>query len=482
MSAAGSPVRVRFAPSPTGYLHIGGARTALFNWLFARHHGGTFILRIEDTDETRSTDDSVSGILESMQWLGLDWDEGPLYHGGKQIPTESRGDFGPYFQMKRLDKYQAACDQLIKASQAYPCYCRPEEVEKMREMALLAKRPPKYDGTCRNLTAEQRAAKEKEGRSKSIRFKTPHEGHTRFTDLVRGTMEFENALMEDFVILKTSGVPTYNFACVIDDAHMQISHVIRGDDHLSNTPRQILVYQALALKAPEFAHLAMILGSDGSRLSKRHGATSVMEYKEAGYLPEVLLNYLALLGWGTEDSQQLFTQKEMVDKFTLERCGKSPATFDPAKLLWMNGEYLRHKTVPELTKAAAPFLEAKHLPSSGPQVEGAVELEREKAKLLTEIPGLIDFLITDDYEYREEAFTKVLKAPGAKEILDDLMKRLNALNPFDVAGIESLCKSLAKDRGVKNGAVFHPLRVAVSGRTEGPSLWHMIEYLGKEPT
>jgi nondiscriminating glutamyl-tRNA synthetase len=475
-------IRVRFAPSPTGYLHIGGARTALFNWLFARHMGGTFILRIEDTDEVRSTDESVTGILESMTWLGLDWDEGPLYTGGKSIPAESRGDYGPYFQMKRLDKYQAACDTLIAAGQSYPCYCTSEEVDKMREIALLAKRPPKYDGTCRNLTVDQRKAKETEGRKKSVRFKTAQEGHTRFTDIVRGEMDFENALLEDFIILKTSGIPTYNFACVIDDSSMKVSHVIRGDDHLSNTPRQILVYQALGLALPQFAHLAMILGSDGARLSKRHGATSVMDYKEGGYLPEVLLNYLALLGWGTEDSQQLFTQKDMVEKFALERCGRSPSTFDPAKLLWMNGEYLRHKSVPELAALASPFLEQKNLPSTGPVVEGAIGLEREKAKLLTEIPALVDFLITDEVTYREEAFAKVLRAPGAKEILEELVKRLDALNPFDLAGIEALCKTLAKDRGVKNGAIFHPLRVSVSGRTEGPSLWHMIDYLGKDRT
>jgi len=482
MSVTNPAIRVRFAPSPTGFLHIGGARTALFNWLFARHHGGTFILRIEDTDETRSTDDSVTGILESMKWLGLDWDEGPLYKGDGKIPSESRGEFGPYFQMQRLTLYQAACDRLIKEDNAYPCYCTPEEVEKMREIAMLAKRPPKYDGTCRRYTPEQRAAKETEGRKKSIRFKSPTEGHTKFTDIVRGEMDFENALIEDFVILKTSGVPTYNFACVIDDAHMQISHVIRGDDHLSNTPRQILAYKALGLKTPEFAHLAMILGSDGSRLSKRHGATSVTEYRDAGYLPEVVLNYLALLGWGTEDSQQIFTQKEMIEKFELARCGRSPSTFDPAKLIWMNGEYLRNKTIPELAALAKPFLDKAEVPSSGPAVEGAIALEREKAKLLTEVPALIDFLVTDTVDYRAEAFSKVLKAAGAKDITEELAKRLEALNPFDLAGIEVLCKTLAKDKGVKNGAVFHPLRVSVSGRTEGPSLWHMVEYLGKERT
>ncbi len=471
-------IRVRFAPSPTGFLHIGGARTALFNWLFARHHQGTFILRIEDTDEVRSTDESVNGILESMKWLGLDWDEGPTADG-----RGVKGDYGPYYQMQRLAGYWAACDELLKKGFAYPCYCTPEEVEKMRELALLAKRPPKYDGRCRNLSADERKAKEAQGRKKSIRFKTPHVGETRFTDLIHGVKVFENALMEDFVVLKSTGVPTYNFACVVDDHLMKISHVIRGDDHLSNTPRQMLVYEALGWQVPQFAHLAMILGSDGARLSKRHGATSVTEYRDAGYLPNALLNYLALLGWGTEDSQQLFTQQEMVEKFQIERCGKSAATFDPTKLLWMNGEYIRKTSARELAALAEPFYKGKDIsavPAS--TYEAAVALELEKVKLLSDVPKLTDFLLWDDYEYREEAVGKVLRAEGAAGIIEELVKRLAALEPFDVPGIENLCKTLAKDKGVKNGAVFHPLRVCVSGRTEGPSLWHMVEFLGKKRT
>ena len=413
-----------------------------------------------------------------MGWLGLDWDEGPTPDG-----QAVKGEKGPYFQMQRLDKYQKACDELVGKGMAYPCYCTPEEVEKMRELAMLAKRPPKYDGTCRNLTPDQRKAKETEGRKKSVRFKTPHEGNTDFTDIVRGPMHFENLLLEDFVILKTSGVPTYNFACVVDDHLMDISHVIRGDDHLSNTPRQILVYQALGLALPQFAHLAMILGSDGARLSKRHGATSVMEYKEAGYLPEVLLNYLALLGWGTEDSQQLFTQAEMIGKFALERCGRSPATFDPNKLLWMNGEYIRKKTVAQLAELAKPFFAAAGFDRvSKEQYEKAVALEQEKVKLLTDVPKLTDFLLWDEYEYRADAVDKVLRADGAAAILQELANRLKTLTPFDATQIEALCKALAKERGVKNGATFHPLRVAVSGRTEGPSLFHMVEYLGQERT
>lgn len=413
-----------------------------------------------------------------MVWLGLDWDEGPT-------PDASgvKGQFGPYFQMQRLDKYKAASDQLIAQNQAYPCYCRPEEVEKMREMALLQKRPPRYDGTCRRYTPEQRAAKEAEGRKKSIRFATPTTGVTKFTDLIHGAKEFENELLEDFVIVKSSGVPTYNFACVVDDHAMEISHVIRGDDHLSNTPRQILVYLALGWKPPEFAHLAMILGSDGARLSKRHGATSVTDYRDTGYLPEALLNYLALLGWGTEDSQQLFTQKDMIEKFTVERCGKAAATFDPAKLLWMNGEYLRALAVPDLARLSKPFFIAKGLDAVSPATfEAAVGLEREKVKLLTDVPRLTDFLLWDEYEYRPEAVDKVLRAAGAGEILDLLGKRIDAMPAVTSAAVEEMCKSLAKERGVKNGATFHPLRVAVSGRTEGPSLFHMVEFLGKVRT
>ncbi len=507
MSSPTNPVRVRFAPSPTGFLHIGGARTALFNWLFARHNKGIFILRIEDTDEVRSTEDSVRGILDSMSWLGLDWDEGPLTEGlnpvqmfppktlgeippavvmGKAIisgTAATKGDFGPYFQMQRLDKYQASCDQLIQSGKAYPCYCTPEEVQKMRELAELSKRPPKYDGTCRNLTAEQRQQKETEGRKKSVRFKTPMEGSVNFTDLVNGAMHFETLLLEDFVILKTSGVPTYNFACVVDDHLMEISHVIRGDDHLSNTPRQILIFEALGWALPQYAHLAMIKGSDGARLSKRHGATSVMEYREAGYLPDVLLNYLALLGWGTEDSQQIFTKQEMIDKFLLERCVTSPAMFDPAKLTWMNGEYLRKKTVSEVADLAKPFFTAKALdviPRT--RLEQAIALEHEKIKLLTDVPKLTDFLLWDVFEYREEPVNKVLRAAGAAEILKEIKQRLTALEPFTAETVEKTCKDLAKERGVKNGATYHPLRVAVSGRTEGPSLFHMVEFLGKALT
>lgn len=474
-------IRVRFAPSPTGFLHIGGARTALFNWLFARHTGGTFILRIEDTDEVRSTQDSVNAIFLGMKWLGLDWDEGPT---SASDPQAKKGDAGPYFQMQRLDFYKKAVDRLVAEGKAYPCYCTPEEVQKMRERAQLLKRPPKYDGTCRNLTPAQRQARAAEGRTASVRFKTPAEGAVEFQDIVRGPMKFENSLLEDFVIQKTSGVPTYNFACVVDDHEMRITHVVRGDDHLSNTPRQVLTYQALGWTPPQFAHLSMILGPDGSRLSKRHGATSVQEYEQAGYLPEAVRNYLALLGWSTEDSQDLFTQEELVQKFTLERCGKSPAIFDPNKLLWMNGEYIRKMSLKELTDRAMPFIrQAGFLngqeDARRAEIEAALALEHEKVKLLTDVPRLIDFFFKE-VEYDPASVEKVLKKDDVTEILKDAVMLFENLHPFTAASTEQASKLLAEKRGVKNAAVFHPIRVSVSGRTQGPSLFHMLEVLGRD--
>ncbi len=481
-------VRVRFAPSPTGFLHIGGARTALFNWLFARRHGGTFILRIEDTDEVRSTEDSVQAILRGLSWLGLDWDEGPSLTSKDEV----RGTYGPYYQMQRLDLYKKYSDQLLNEGKAYRCYCTPEELEAMRTRAMLAKRPPKYDGRCRNLTEAQRKEKEAEGRKAVIRFKTPVEGVTQFDDIVRGHVAFENSLLDDFVLLKASGVPTYQFAVVVDDYLMKITHVIRGDDHLSNTPRQILIMEGLGwgdfAKGLKFAHLSMILGPDGTRLSKRHGATSVEEYDRQGFFHEAMMNYLALLGWSTEDSQQLFTREDMISKFELERCGKSPSIFDPTKLLWMNGEYIRKTPHDEFLKRAIPFIKEAGLIGGSGELSGdqfnyfkaCVALEQEKAKLLTDVPKLIDFMVKDDYPVDEKSVEKVLKAPGAIGLLLEMKPRFASLEDFTAAGLEKFCKDFAAEKGIKNGAVYHPVRVATSGRQQGPSLFHYLEVLGKQ--
>jgi glutamyl-tRNA synthetase len=474
-----SGVRVRFAPSPTGYLHIGGARTALFNWLFARKVKGTFILRIEDTDEARSTEESVGAIIKSMLWLGLDWDEGPV---GKE-----NAFYAPYFQMQRKDAgvYQKYIDQLVAEGKAYPCYCTPEEVEKTRQEALAQKRSVKYAGTCCNLTAEQRKQKEAEGRTAVIRFRMPGTGTVEFDDVIREHVSFENALLDDFVLMKANGVPTYNFAVVVDDHLMDITHVVRGDDHLSNTPRQVHLYKAFGWQLPVFAHLSMILGPDGTRLSKRHGHTSVLEYLNDGYLPEALINYLALLGWSTEESQQIFGHDELIGKFSLERCSKSAAIFDPQKLLWMNGEYIRMKPAQELSKAFLEWIRAtgqdeKIRGWDHALIEKTVTLEQDKAKLLKDILGLIDFFFTDKVEYRPDAVEKTFKTPTAKTVLEGVLPGLQSQADYSPAALEQFCRAFAAANGLKAGQVFHPIRVAISGRMTGPSLFHMMEVMGKD--
>ncbi|MDI3299684.1 MAG: glutamate--tRNA ligase, partial [Bacillota bacterium] len=327
-----SGVRVRFAPSPTGYLHLGGARTALFNWLFARHHGGSFILRIEDTDRQRSSEASVRAITEGLRWLGLDWDEGP----------EAGGAFGPYFQSQRQQGYRQAAASLLERGLAYPCYCTAEELELRRKQALAEGRAPRYDRRCLRLSAAERERLEREGRRPALRLLAPDEGVTVVHDLVRGDVEFENAaVMDDFVIMKSDGFPTYNFAAVVDDAAMRVTHVLRAEEHLSNTPKQLAVYRALGLEPPAFGHLPMILAPDRSKLSKRHGAIAVEEFRERGYLPEAMVNYLALLGWSPGDEEEFFTREELVARFDLDRVGRQPAVYDVEKLTWMNAHYLR---------------------------------------------------------------------------------------------------------------------------------------------
>ncbi|MFH1258346.1 MAG: glutamate--tRNA ligase [Elusimicrobiota bacterium] len=480
-------IRVRFAPSPTGFLHVGGARTAVFNWLFARHCGGKFILRIEDTDEVRSTPESVTAILQGMSWLGLNWDEGPVAIQDFEVKLENKGGFGPYFQMERLAIYQKYARQLLAENKAYHCYCSPEELALARAEAMKEKRPPKYQGRCRNLTAVQQEALAVEGRKPVIRFKTALTGTTKVNDLIRGEVGFDNRLLDDFVILKSSGIPVYNFAVTVDDHLMEISHVLRGDDHLSNTPRQILLYQAFDWGLPQFAHFPMILGPDGSRLSKRHGATSVGEYEELGYLPEALVNYLALLGWSTEDSRQLFTVEELIAKFSLEQCSKSAAIFDPKKLHWMNGEYVRKMPLGKLVNSAEHWLKKTdwfaglNRPEADESIKKAVALEHEKVKLLSDVPALIDFFFKENMEYDQKALDKVFgKNQNALKILREISGWLQVEENFTAVNLESLVRRFAEEKNIKTGEIFHPLRVAVSGRTTGPSLFTMLELLGKE--
>ncbi len=523
-------IRVRFAPSPTGYLHIGGARTALFNWLFAKKNGGAFILRIEDTDEARSTDESIRAIIESMQWLGLNWDEGPKIEDrgqrtevrgqGTEVRgqrTEVRGQktgdrekthppplisqlsslnshlspltshpstlnsqlgsYGPYFQMERLDIYKKYAKQLISNGKAYYCYCTPEELKTMREEQQSKKLPPKYDGRCRNRGVRTDGG----GQNAVIRFKMPREGKIAFDDIVRGHLEFENTLLDDFVILKASGVPTYNFACTIDDKLMEISHVIRGDDHLSNTPRQIHLYNALNWELPQFAHLSMILGPDGSRLSKRHGHTSVLEYKNDGYLNVALINYLALLGWSTSDSQQIFELDELLNKFSLEKCSKSPAIFDIQKLQWLNMEYLKKLSAEEIYKKSIPFITNAALPMDNPGlIIKILRTEKEKIKLLSDVPNIIDFFVLNDVKYESSALEKVLKDENADKILRDLLPIFENCNDFSKVLLEKSVRNFCELNGIKTSRAFHPVRVAVSGRMYGPGLFDLLELLGKQ--
>ncbi|MDR3049576.1 MAG: glutamate--tRNA ligase [Elusimicrobiota bacterium] len=477
-------VRVRFAPSPTGDLHIGGVRTALFNYLFAKNQGGTFVLRIEDTDEARSTDASTQVIIDALKWLKLDWGEGPGNEPEK---------YAPYYQMKRknLGIYQKYIDELLDKNLAYPCYCAPEEVEQMRKLAQLQKKPPKYDGHCSNLAIGQRQELEKQGRKPVIRFRMPKDGKMVLDDIIRGKVEFDNALLDDFVIAKANGVPTYNFACVIDDHLMDMTHIIRGDDHVSNTPRQLHLYQAFGWDLPKFAHTAMIMGSDGARLSKRHGHTSVLDYQKEGYLAEALLNYLALLGWSTSDSQQIFTMKELEEKFSLEGCGGSSSTFDPAKLLWLNGEKIRSKSIDE---AYSLFMDWIKYTNNEKIIDGwdkevlkkAMELEHDKIKTLSEIPNLVDFFFVKEVDYKEEAVQKVFLSDKSKDsakiVINECSQKLENQNDFSASALEQFARDLAEQKGLKTGQVFHPIRVAVSGRTQGPSLFHLMELLGKNET
>ncbi|HAG51932.1 MAG TPA: glutamate--tRNA ligase [Deltaproteobacteria bacterium] len=458
-------VRTRFAPSPTGYLHIGGARTALFNYLFAKHHsalgGGKFILRIEDTDVARSTEDSTQAILDGMQWLGLNWDE------------------GPYFQSKRFELYKGHAYKFLEMGKAYKCFCTPEELEKRREEALKQGRPPKYDGRCRNNPPSPPLTKGgKEGFA--IRFKVPH-GITLVKDLIKGNVAFNNDEIEDLVILRSDGTPTYNLCVVVDDATMEITHVIRGDDHLNNTPKQIMLYEAFGYPLPQFAHLPMILGSDKTRLSKRHGATSVMSYKEMGYLPHALVNYLARLGWSYGD-QEIFSIHELIEKFSLENVGKSSGVFNPEKLIWLNQHYLKEAKPEELSLLLIPFLETKgYKVSADKRLVNIIKGFQERSKTLVEMAGAAEFYFKEDIQYEEDAAKKFL-TPDMATIFEILISRLNNLQALTHEAIEAIFNDIINEKGLKLGKVAQPVRIALTGGKVSPGIFEVIENLGKETT
>ncbi|MDE2058433.1 MAG: glutamate--tRNA ligase [candidate division NC10 bacterium] len=464
-----SKVRVRFAPSPTGYLHVGGARTALYNWLFARHENGDFILRIEDTDAERSTDESTTTILEALRWLGLDWDEGP----------EVGGPVGPYRQAERLKLYQEYAQKLLDEGKAYYCTCTPEELETRRKTALAAGTSPKYDGRCRQRGNDLGGVG---GRGAVVRLLVGEDGSIEIADLVHGPIRFETGDLDDFILLRSDGMPTYNFAVVVDDVLMGITHVIRGDDHISNTPRQITLYEALGLSIPYFAHIPMILGPDRTRLSKRHGATSALAYQQMGYLPEAVVNYLVRLGWSYGD-QEIFTQDELIRYFSLEKVGKTPAVFDPVKLEWLNGQYIK-KTAPDrLTMLLRPFWEAAGVSREEMDQRGEGWLQRvgglfqERARTLTELASSSRFVFDGKIERDKSAVRKVLTTE-AKERIRALVPEIEALPTFTAAPLESLFRTRGTALGLKLVDLAQPFRVALSGKTVSPPIFPIMELMG----
>ncbi len=453
-----SEVRVRFAPSPTGYLHIGGVRTALFNWLFARHEGGKFILRIEDTDRDRSTDEAIDIILKGLQWTGLNWDE------------------GPFRQTDRLELYREKAMKLYEQGKAYWCVCTPEELEVRRKDAQAKGLPLKYDGRCRDLglSAPSEPA--------ALRFTSPQEGQTVIDDLIKGSIVFENEVLDDLIILRSNGYPTYNFSVVIDDALMNITHVIRGDDHVNNTPRQVALFQGLGYPIPQFAHLPMILGADKTRLSKRHGATSVLAYQEMGYLPDALINYLVRLGWSHGD-QEIFSLSELIEKFSLTTVQKSAAVFNSEKLLWVNSEYLKQSSPARVGALLVPFLEDKGFNPQQPVggVEALIPSIRERAHTLVEMVEWSEPYVREPIVMDEKAAQKFLK-PDIAPSLEKFKDRIRDLGEFKKETIEPVFHQVLEEEGLKMGKLAQPLRVALTGRTTSPGIYEVMELLGQDRT
>ena len=466
-------VRVRFAPSPTGYLHVGGARTALFNWLFARRHGGVFILRIEDTDVERSSADMVTGILESMAWLGLDWDEGP----------NVGGPHAPYFQAERLPLYKEAAQRLVDRDQAYYCFCRPEDLKARRDAAEQAGTSWTYDRTCRGLTADAIRARLDAGDPRAIRFLVPA-GRTAVEDQVHGLIDFDNATIEDFVVLRSDGYPTYHLSVVVDDVAMAITHVVRGDDHISNTPKQVLLYRAMQAPVPAFAHVPLILGPDKKRLSKRHGATSVGEYEKQGYLPEAMVNFLALLGWSPGSDEEVFTRDELVRRFTLDGISGGNAVFNPEKLDWFNQQHLLRMPAHEILARITPDLTAADLIMAATRdlarTAQAIDLVKPRARKLTDLVPLLRPFIADHIDRDGAAVAKHLAVPDVAAHLEAWRDRLAGLDPFAAAPLEAELRRLADERGIKAGTLIHATRVAVTGQAVSPGIFEVLEVMGRD--
>lgn len=469
-------IRVRFAPSPTGPLHIGGARSALFNFLYAKASGGKFILRVEDTDLERSSRESEKNILESLKWLGIDWDEGP----------DKGGPHAPYRQTERLSSYQKFAQELIDKGMAYYCFCSEQELEAQRQEFQARGELPRYSGKCSCLTEQEIEQYRLQGLKPVVRFKVPENQEIVVDDLVRGHVSFDSNGIGDFVILKSDGIPTYNFAVVIDDYLMKISHVVRAEEHLSNTPRQILIYNAFQWELPRFAHISLILGEDRSKMSKRHGATSVVQYRELGYLPEAIVNFLALLGWSPEGEQERFTLDELIQEFSLNRVAKNPAIFDMDKLRWLNGVYIRETPLEELTDLAIPFLiKGGYLsPDPGPkEVEWArlvIAALQDRLAVFGEIGDYMSILMGEDVTLENQEAGQILQEDTFPLVIRTFLNKASELGELSPDNVKALLKSLTKELKLGGKQVYMPVRIALTGQMHGPELFYIIPILGLE--
>ena len=471
-------VRVRYAPSPTGATHVGNVRTAIFTWLFARGNDGDFIIRVEDTDQNRNVEDSIEMLLEALAWLGLDWDEGP----------DVGGPSGPYYQSQRLEMYTEAAEALIAGGHAYRCYCSSERLAELRRSGRQEDGSSGYDGRCRDLSYDERAALESSDAPAVVRFRMPRQGTTTLVDMIHGEVTFENRLIDDFVMLRSNGFPTYHLANVVDDHQMRISHVMRGDDWLSSSPRHVRLYEAMGWAAPRFAHLPMILAPDRTKLGKRHGAASVLEYREMGYLPQTMVNFLSLLGWSLDDRTDIISRDDLIGNFSIERISKAGAVFNTEKLNWMNGAYIRMLSVEELTDALLdywrryPPAEITELPNRD-RVLAMAPLVQERLKELSEAAPRLSFFFRDAPRYdSEDLVQKGMDAAGTRRALEAALEAMEPLATFDVATLEPPLRALAKELGVKVGQLFGSLRIATTGLRVAPPLFETMEVLGRERT
>jgi nondiscriminating glutamyl-tRNA synthetase len=466
-------IKVRFAPSPTGHLHIGGARTALFNYLFAKKMGGVFILRIEDTDLARSTVESEQVIINDLKWLGINWDEG----------IDAGGDKGPYRSTERGAIYKPFVDKLMAEGKAYYCYCTQEELEAERQELLAKGEMPRYMGKCRCITQEQKAKLEAQGRKPSIRFKVPENYTIKVDDQVRGLVEFESNGIGDFIIIKSDGIPVYNFAVTIDDHLMDITHVVRAEEHLSNTPRQILIYEALGLNIPKFAHVSLILGSDRTKMSKRHGSTWVEQYREAGYFPEAIVNFLALLGWSPGDEREMFSLEELVSEFSLDRVSKNPAVFDNDKLNWMNGQYIKNSPTRRITELAIPHLKQKGYWSSDIDMEWldkVVKTVQDELSYVGEIANKVGIFFEDEVQPKDTEAQEMMNMEHVPQLLKVFAKKIEEAEKVDEEFARGVFKEIQKETGIKGKNLFMPIRIALTGQMHGPELYEIIPILDKD--